>query len=162
MPDIKRKCTDCGLEAHTEEDLNLFVTAKRYKHGHKNLCKECSRVQTKNWTASNLERKARTDHNWYENNKDYVSKKCKNWRKNNHHKVIAKNAKRRASQLQATPSWANHAIIEGIYAIASRRGQHVDHIVPLINDLVCGLHVEDNLQLLEPIENLRKGNTFHV
>ena len=34
----------------------------------------------------------------------------------------------------------------------------VDHIVPLKNPIVCGLHVESNLQVIPELENIRKGN----
>lgn len=39
-------------------------------------------------------------------------------------------------------------------------GMDVDHIVPLISKNVCGLHTEDNLQLLLPTENRKKKNSW--
>jgi hypothetical protein len=36
----------------------------------------------------------------------------------------------------------------------------VDHIIPLINDLVCGLDVPNNVQILTKAENRRKAGRF--
>lgn len=36
-----RKCQFCGLEAHTEEDLEKFTKGKYYKFGWRNICKPC-------------------------------------------------------------------------------------------------------------------------
>lgn len=49
--------------------------------------------------------------------------------------------------------------VRSIYHKA-KDGEHVDHIVPLTNDLVCGLHVSDNLQILSAHDNLSKNNKF--
>lgn len=67
----------------------------------------------------------------------------------------------------ATPSWLTDQQKQEMKVIYDRarelrrygRDVHVDHIAPLKNDLVCGLHVPWNLQILEGKENLRKGNS---
>lgn len=63
----------------------------------------------------------------------------------------------RASKIQRTPSWANLDKISDIYKNCPE-GYHVDHIYPLNGTIVCGLHVEDNLQYLLAIDNIKKGN----
>ncbi|XYI33445.1 hypothetical protein MNJPNG_14965 [Cupriavidus oxalaticus] len=74
------------------------------------------------------------------------------------------NARRRRGQTIAMPCWADIDRIRDVYARSHdctlRTGvrHHVDHIVPLFNPLVCGLHVEWNLQILTAAENIRKHN----
>lgn len=65
-----------------------------------------------------------------------------------------------AKKLCATPGWADAEKIVAIYAEAKRLGLTVDHIIPLKSSLVCGLHVENNLQLLSKAENSSKRNHF--
>lgn len=66
-------------------------------------------------------------------------------------------AKYRADRLSATPPWADLQKIKEIYDNCPD-GYHVDHIYPLKAINSCGLHVENNLQYLPSIDNLRKGN----
>ena len=73
---------------------------------------------------------------------------------------------RRDLRRKATPSWANKFFISEIYDLARGRTKvmgvkwQVDHIVPLKNDLVCGLHVEQNLRVVLATENRSKKNRY--
>lgn len=70
----------------------------------------------------------------------------------------AKAARRRAAKLKATPPWADLEEIKNVYLEAQYFGMHVDHIIPLQGKEVCGLHIWENLQLLTPEKNIKKGN----
>ena len=76
----------------------------------------------------------------------------------------AKVGKRRAARIGATPAWADPKAIADVYREAKARTEAtgvrhvVDHIVPLQGRTVCGLHVENNLQVIPEKENLRKFN----
>ena len=80
----------------------------------------------------------------------------------NKYKFLANNSRRRDVIRQATPIWANKQDIENVYLEAQYFGYHVDHIIPFRGKNVCGLHVWDNLQILPPKDNLRKGNYHPV
>jgi hypothetical protein len=73
---------------------------------------------------------------------------------------------RAALMILARPLWANSRKIRDIYAKAKETTQatgiphHVDHIVPINNWKVCGLHVHENLRIIPAKENLQKSNFF--
>jgi hypothetical protein len=62
--------------------------------------------------------------------------------------------------LHSEPCWSEKEKIKIVYTKARELGMEVDHIVPLVSDQVCGLHVWHNLQLLNPLENRKKSNKF--
>lgn len=88
------------------------------------------------------------------------------WKKANTPKLNANTAKRFAQKLKATPGWANAFFVEEAYSLALLRTKmlgykwQVDHIVPLRSKIVCGLHCEQNLQVVSATYNMVKGNRF--
>lgn len=152
----------------------------------KGVCTECMK---EDWTADNLRRaeKPKSDaakaagRRYYEQNRNLVLARANNqapadrrayrnvWKARNPELVQASaNAwKRRARH--ATPKWLTpeHKIqIRAMYLAARdltrRTGvKHVvDHIVPLRSEIVCGLHVPWNLQILTHTANCAKSNIF--
>lgn len=80
-------------------------------------------------------------------------------------------AKRRAKKLSATPKWLTKPQNKQIYqtyaiaaALTTITGvRHVvDHVIPLQHQLVCGLHVPWNLQVLTESENASKSNNITI
>ncbi|MDH4602416.1 MULTISPECIES: HNH endonuclease signature motif containing protein [Pseudomonas syringae group] len=81
--------------------------------------------------------------------------------------VLKWNGERRRTALRrATPLWADLAAIKAFYKDAKRLSietgvlHEVDHIVPIQGEKVCGLHVENNLQILTKTDNVKKHSRF--
>jgi len=96
-------------------------------------------------------------------NKETIAEKRSAYQKANRHIGNATNARRKALKRHATPAWADKEAIDSLYLIAAinrERGLdlHVDHIVPLQSNIVCGLHCEANLKLMLASDNIRKNN----
>jgi len=103
-----------------------------------------------------------------ENNKEKIALISKKWRENNRGIKNASEARRNAKKLQATPEWSELDKIKIVYEKAQWLGTvtglkyHVDHIIPLQGENVCGLHVWQNLQILEESLNCSKNNKMEV
>jgi 5-methylcytosine-specific restriction endonuclease McrA len=77
------------------------------------------------------------------------------------------NSVRRRRHRNATPPWVTaeqklamrqlYLQAQNLTAVTKER-YVVDHIVPLISDVVCGLHVPWNLRVITQEENLQKSN----
>jgi len=129
-------------------------------YNNRNIINERSRNYHKtNRKELNLYKKSWLDLN--PNQKEKARQRIKNWRLKNRQKVLFYGSLYRARKKQACPKWANLEKIKQIY-LNCPSGYHVDHITPLINKNVCGLHVESNLQYLTAIENQKKSNKFTV
>jgi len=166
-------CKLCGCE----KPIIDFKPNKICKDGYENTCRQCFRIRQRKWEERNLERHRENQlrwqsqnseqyqqkkREWYERNKEVVFDKAKRYARENPGWKRSATAKRRTVKLNATAGWANQQKIRQIYEDANRLGLVVDHIIPLQHPLVCGLHVETNLQLLTASENSIKHNKFTI
>ena len=108
---------------------------------------------------------------WGKNNPEKVRLYAKRVRQNNPGAKNADTAKRRYAKIQRTPAWLTEDdfwMLEQAYELAALRSKmfgfqwHVDHIVPLQGEIVSGLHVPTNVQVIPGFENVSKGNKFEA
>lgn len=139
--------------------------------------KEKRYAVTKLWQANNKEkyrkhqsewdkRNTQKRRAWEEANRETINARKREWKKANKAKVNASTRNRQARQLQATPPWFSKEDVQYYYNLAEYFTwlsggfvkYHVDHVVPLRGKNVCGLHVQNNLQVINSVANLRKSN----
>ena len=102
---------------------------------------------------------------WEERNAEYVRGLARDWSKTTKGKAAnaVKAARRR---MLSRCQWADQELIAQIYQFARVLSDatgivyHVDHVVPIKNRHVCGLHNQFNLQVIPASENLKKHNKF--
>jgi hypothetical protein len=150
------KARDSRLAKMAEYRINkrdsVLEGKKRYYRENKDKCREMN----KSWSAKN---------------RDVINNLHKKWYKNNKHKALANTRIFQTKRRQAMPKWLTKDdkwLIEQAYELSALRTKifgfkwHVDHIIPLSNKLVCGLHVIENLQVIPASENLSKTNKFSI
>lgn len=165
---MMKTCKRCGLN----KQASAFRPDPRYSDGLGSWCIECHRARNSEWAKENRARLTLKAATWRSENTEKAadiarksSRKLKEkraeyaykWTRDNREKRRASSAKRKAARLRATPRWADLNRIKAFYANVPE-GHDVDHIVPLVSPIVCGLHCEANLQYLPSSENQSKRN----
>ena len=160
--------TDRGEAAAAARDYRsryperAAAAVKKYRESNK----EKVRARAAKYWSARPEKKAGHNKKAYHKNRDARIAYAAQWQKDNPAKVRARTSRRRTAKINATPWWVDHAAIEEIYEESVRMTvetgipHEVDHIIPLKNKYVCGLHVPWNLRVIPAVENRRKGNTY--
>lgn len=191
MPHKDPEARKAYVKAYAEKRrLELNAYRKEWKAANKDKMSEYNKkYKEKKGEALTLEQRARTA-KWREQNLEKVrafnreraAKKReqqpekikvakKQYAQRNKAVINAAVARRKAAKLRRTPKWLtkfDKLKIQCIYSIAAMLTRvnnepwHVDHIIPLQGDLVSGLHVPSNLQVMRGVENIRKHKKFEV
>jgi len=170
-----------GKSCEKHPELN----GQRYNSGHCTACmkannrkweqknadkvRENGRVRMERWRNADPARKAlgseRALEYYYrdlETSREKARLRMTRWYANNPEKAIFAARVRRDKVAQQMPDWADRKAINEIYRKAKELGLTVDHVIPLRNPLVSGLHVESNLSLVSRSENCSKSNSFSI
>jgi len=156
-------CTSCSKNL----PLSEFYTHKQGKFGKRSKCKSCYKTVIQGWKDKNPEKVHQYTMTSRGRNREGYRNSYNKWQAQNRDRKNSKEARRRAYKLQASPEWMTEKDKDDILAIYSLAKKfesifgikyHVDHIVPLKGENVCGLHVPWNLQILPASINIRKSN----
>lgn len=168
-PDLARKAQ---REAARLQGEKVYIPPKPCRFGHRlrqvstDNCIECGREATKAYGKRNPDKKLLWDRISNERNPEPRRRARVAWKKRNPDETAAdtrqRSRLRKLDNPAATPPWADVKAIRAIYLEAVRRSRLegilyvVDHIVPLKGLNVCGLHVENNLQIITKPANDQK------
>lgn len=167
MPDgLQLQCKTCCAEGLASWRARNLERKRQMDRDYAAANRESARIKTQAWVKADPARKQRADRMYRIANLPQIREKHSMYKKANRATYNAAGSKRRAVLRKAMPAWANLDKIEAIYRLAkileTFDGQkyHVDHVVPLQGELVCGLHCEANLQILPAAVNSGKRNFF--
>lgn len=161
-----RVCKKCSIE----KPLELFAKHSKCKFGRLHECLDCKNKYHADRYKSNPQKHIEVQKKSFQKRKDTgadVYKGVRNYRKKYPEKHAARQRERDALKLKRIPSWSTEQDREDIlkiYELAKKLENlfgvkyHVDHVIPLNGENVCGLHTPTNLQILESSLNVRKSN----
>jgi hypothetical protein len=160
---MEKRCVTCGVIKF----LDNFYNEKKNADGRMRQCIECNKAERAIYRQNNREKERIRSRLYGGENKELVKNRVKRWRKNNPGKNRALRRMREVQRIYACPPWAQKGLIreqilahylhaEWLESVTEEK-MHVDHIVPLCSDFVCGLHVPANLIVLTAEDNMRKN-----
>jgi 5-methylcytosine-specific restriction endonuclease McrA len=180
FPKNRKSCFGCYNKqqtvAYKKNSISRLIKVKEYYTSHRqekldyaSAYRKENALLIKQYKKEHAEEIADSWANYYEINRQILLANGRQYTKENPAKMNAKNARRRAKQLQRTPKWLTELDkekIEEIYfyshlmTITLGIQHEVDHIIPLCGKNISGLHCPENLQILTKEKHRKKGNKF--
>lgn len=153
------KCNNCDCEFVKTSGRQVYCSTKcRNSFAHKR-----AKDYKTDWNSKNVEKVAAYKRKYAENNRELRVQQTERYRKANmayYNEYMSLRARRKQHAKIKSLTELDELVIAEMYDLARRTGMEVDHIVPLTNKLVSGLHCPWNLQLLTREQNARKNNKF--
>ena len=160
---MEKPCRTCGVT----KLLDNFYNEKKSSDGKMRQCIQCNKIARSVYRQNNREKERVRNRIYGGNNKKLIQNRVERWRQNNPGKERAKKRMREIQKINACPPWAQLGSVrkeilahylhaEWLESVTEEK-MHVDHIVPLCSDFVCGLHVPANLMVLSAKDNQSKN-----
>lgn len=178
-----KTCIKCNIS----KNIELFTAHSPGRI--KNSCKSCEVDRVRAWTEHNQAKRNSYKKAYYQRNKEKLKAVSRQNYYKNHELQLEKNKiarqkvpkekrreytrqykKRHPSKVNASTQLYRSKKQKYVFQTFKLElkliykdcpiNMEVDHIIPLRNDLVSGLHVPWNLQYLSPLENKVKGSKF--
>lgn len=136
-----------------------------YKAAYRERNRERIRAEHAVWRAANPGHMDSYRQKYREANRDLIAEINARWQRNNPDRTRATWQRRHAAKLQRTPPWygeLDDLVMSEAHDLARRRAGawDVDHTIPMQGELVSGLHVWNNIQVIPATINRSKGAKF--
>ena len=163
-----KQCSKC----HVDKPLSDFYYRKdRGRYCYTSYCRKCNCKATTKNRENNKDRYREYSRKEYYADIDNKRQKWREYYKRHPEYMKMRSSissrKYKAHVRKATPDWSDISLVDRVYfecyemnKSAGFTKYHVDHIIPLRGDNVSGLHVPENLRIIEAKENLSKSNKF--
>lgn len=163
--DNPERCAELNKSYYAANKEKQAEYARLYRLTHKD--QENARKAA--WAEANRGKVKAAEAKYRSQNKEACSNRISNWKRRNTDKLRVYAANRKSAKLQAVPAWYeefDEFVVSEAAELAMLREDaigvkwHIDHIVPLMSERVCGLHCAANVQVITESENVSKSNRY--